>query len=50
MDFIQQNWVDVWTVITSIVTIASIIAKFTPNKWDDSAVARTINFFALNKK
>lgn len=41
---------DIMLIITSVVTIASIIVKITPNKYDDAVVAKILQFIALNKK
>lgn len=52
MDWIIQNWWDILTTITYIVTAASFIAKLTPSKVDDElldAIRRFIDFLALNR-
>jgi len=48
-DFIRVNWSDLWIAASSVVTAASIIVKLTPNKWDDSIIARVMQFLAMNK-
>jgi hypothetical protein len=48
--FIKAHWDDLLLIFTSIVTVASVIAKLTPNKWDDTFVARIVDFLALSKK
>jgi len=50
MDWIKNNWADIWMIFSSVVAIASIVAKLTPNKWDDNFVARVVQFLALTKK
>lgn len=45
--------IDLWMVITTIVTIASIIAKYTPTQWDDELLARikrVLDFIAINPR
>lgn len=51
MEWISANW---WTVIvpvfTGVVTVASIIAKATPNEIDNKVVGvllKIVDFFAL---
>ena len=39
-----------WPVVPSVITIASVIAKITPNKTDDEILAKVlkvVDFFAL---
>jgi len=40
---------DIMLIVTSVVTIASIIVKLTPSKYDDAVIAKIITFLALNK-
>lgn len=52
---VQEMLASVAQVITAIVTIASIIVKFTPSKKDDSVVAKIknskiMNVLAINPK
>lgn len=45
--------IDLWMVITTIVTIASIIAKYTPTQWDDELlvrIKRVLDFIAINPR
>jgi len=48
------NWfIDLWLIFTTVVTIASIIAKYTPSQWDDELLARiktVLDFVAINPK
>lgn len=54
LDFI--NWVndhalEFWTVVASVVTIASVIVRFTPTKRDDSVfgiVMKILDALSLN--
>ncbi len=50
MEWIQNHWIDIWAIFSGIVTIASIVAKLTPNKWDDNFISKIISLMALNKK
>lgn len=54
IEWLQANWTDVALIITSIVTIASAIVKFTPTPKDDTILAKVkefiSRFIALNKK
>ncbi len=50
-DFIMTNLNDLLIAVTSIVTGASAICVLTPNKKDDSIMAKiqkTVNILALN--
>jgi hypothetical protein len=52
MDWVIQNWWDILTTFSYIVTAASFIAKFTPSKVDDEildAIRRFLDFLALNR-
>lgn len=48
--FIQSHWDDALLFITSAVTIASIIVKYTDNKWDDNIVKQLIKWVSLAPK
>lgn len=50
LEFIKTNWVDILTIVTYIVTAASVITKLTPNTWDDNIVAKIMSFLALVPK
>ena len=53
LSYIVNNWSELLFILTSIVTVASLIVKLTPNKSDDVIVGkilRFVNFLALNKK
>ena len=44
---------DIWTLITSIVTVASIIVRITPTDADNKALAKVLRFLdvvSINKK
>jgi len=51
-DFISNvSITDVILLVTSIVTVASVVAQMTPNTKDNewvAKVAKVVNFFALN--
>jgi hypothetical protein len=50
MDFIVANWKDVVFIFTAVVTAASVIAKFTPNIWDDKITAAVLRFLSMAPK
>ena len=50
MEWIQNNWADIWLIVSTVVTLASIIAKITPNKWDDNIISKIVGILALSKK
>lgn len=53
INFMVEHWDEVLLAITSTVTAASVVVKFTPNKKDDEIVARILNFLktiAFNKE
>lgn len=50
LQFLQNNWFEIVTAITYVVTGASIITKFTKNTWDDKIVGKILNFLALVPK
>lgn len=47
---IIENWKDISLVLTSVITIASVIVKLTPNKKDDKILSKILQIIALNKK
>ena len=51
--FVQTHWVDICSIITSIIGLASIIVKLTPTLRDDNILLGVIKFLgkyiALNK-
>lgn len=51
--YLVAHWDDLLLIATSTITVASLIAKLTPNKSDDAVVDKilgVINFLALNKR
>jgi hypothetical protein len=50
MQWIMENYKDVLEIVAYVIAIASVIVKFTPNKWDDNIIAKFAQFIALNKK
>jgi hypothetical protein len=42
--FFQAHWLDICTIITSTIGIASIIVKLTPNTKDDAILAKIVAF------
>ena len=53
VSYITTNWQDLMLIITTLVTVASLIAKMTPTKVDDKIVDKILgflNFMAINKK
>ena len=44
IEFVQNNWVEIVAVYGSIVTIASLIVKFTPTLKDDNALKAVVSF------
>jgi hypothetical protein len=49
VNFIQVNWTDLWIAISSVVTVASVIVKLTPNKWDDALLVKILQVLSLSK-
>ena len=45
-----MNWTQIWLIITSVVTIASIITKLTPTAYDDNILAKITRVIALVPK
>jgi len=44
---------DIWTLITSVVTVASIIVRITPTDADNQALAKVLRFLdivSINRK
>ena len=50
ISFVTTNWQEILLAVTSIVTGASIIVKFTPNTTDDKIVGKILNILSLAKK
>lgn len=46
VEFIKANWMDIVFAYTSLVTIASIIVKFTPNKKDNEILEKITGFMS----
>jgi len=53
VQWVKDNWMDLAFAYTSLVTLASIVVKLTPNKKDDEILAKIMAFvgkyIALNK-
>lgn len=53
INWLQTNWVNIATVISYLIAIASIIVKFTPTLKDDNVLLAIIKFLskyiALNR-
>ena len=53
VEFVKVHWLDICTIITSVIGIASIIVRLTPTPKDDAVLAKIIAFLskyiALNK-
>lgn len=53
MEYILANWTDIVAIVTSIVTVASLIANLTPTETDNkilASVIRVINLLGFNIK
>jgi len=53
INFILEHLGEVWVIIASIVTIASIIVKWTPSQKDDEILSKVIKFLewlSINSK
>lgn len=53
IQWLREHWDDVWMIISSVIAIASIITKLTPNPNDDNILAliiKILNALALNPK
>ena len=46
ISFIQNHWDELLAIIGGVVSIASIIVKFTPTTKDDNVLNTIINFLA----
>lgn len=44
IDWIKENWPYICTGLLSLIAVASVIVKLTPNTGDDNIVAKIINF------
>lgn len=47
MQWIADHWVDVLAAVTSFITAASIVAKLTPNVYDDKFVNIILRILSL---
>ena len=54
LTWVQAHWLDIISVVTSIIGAASIVVKLTPTLKDDTILAKIISFVskfvALNPK
>lgn len=53
MSWFSTHLVDIWAIVSGVVTVASVIVKLTPGTGDDEAVSkaqRFIELLALNKR
>jgi len=53
LEIIISHLDEAWIIIASVVTIASIIVKWTPSQKDDAILGKIVNFLnkcALNPK
>lgn len=51
-NFVIENWDSILLGLTSLVTVASVVTKFTPSKSDDEYTAKALEWIskiALNK-
>jgi hypothetical protein len=44
VEWVKANWVQIAQVITSVIGVASIIVKMTPNQKDDAVLGKIIAF------
>lgn len=44
IEFVQSHWLEIVAAYTSLVTIASLIVKFTPTLKDDNALKAVVKF------
>lgn len=44
MNWITENWVNLLATVTSVVTLASVVAKMTPSEHDDEVVDSLLKF------
>jgi hypothetical protein len=52
MQFIIQNWEQIFTGVTAAVALASVVSRFTPSDIDNKIIdkiADIINIVAINK-
>lgn len=49
VQWVQTHWDDVLLAATSLITVASIIVKYTPNEYDDKIVMKIMSFLSLTK-
>ena len=49
IQWVQAHWDDVLLAATSLITVASIIVKYTPNEHDDKIVMKIMNYLSLAK-
>lgn len=53
IQWIVAHAAELWVILTSIITVASLIVKLTPTPKDDAILAKIVKFLemiALNKK
>lgn len=53
MNWFSTHIVDIWAIVSGVVTVASVIVKLTPTSADDEAVGKAqkfIEILALNKR
>jgi len=53
IQWVVANAKELWVIVASVVTVASLIVKITPSKNDDAILAKIMPFLekmALNKK
>ena len=50
MDYITNHWSGIVEIFTGVVTLASIIVRMTPSKFDDSVVSKLMQFLSMNRK
>lgn len=53
IQWVVANAKELWVIVASVVTVASLIVKITPTQKDDAILAKILPFLekiALNKK
>jgi hypothetical protein len=53
MDWLTSHWGSLLTVVTSVISAASVVAKITPTQTDDLVIAtilKVVDLLALNNK
>lgn len=50
MDYILSNGYDLWLIAAQVVTLASLIVKLTPSKFDDKIVSKLLRLVSLARK